>query len=105
MHSLIENYQVIQNSWSSTEYYSVLINLYNKDGHIKGELRFHKEEHSPVDSFDRNNDKIILHFPLHRYLDVIDLLRNEKPITLGFNTFTNEGWIRSGQEPVGEEET
>jgi len=102
----IDKYRVIHYSWSSTKYFAVWIYLYDQDGQMKGEIRFHKEEIAdPTDVYDSDNDKIIIHFPLHRYLEIIDLLRNEEPVTLAFNTSTNEGWIYTGKEPVGEEET
>jgi hypothetical protein len=41
----------------------------------------------------------------HRYLPiVIDVLRNEKPIKFFFNDDTMYAGVRTGSEPVGEEE-
>ena len=101
----VKEYKVIHYSWSSTRYFSVWIYLYDQDGKKKGEVRFHKEQHNPADIYDSDHDKIIIHFPLHRYPEIIDFLRNEKPLTLAFNPNTNEGRIYSGKEPIGEEET
>ena len=101
----IDTYKVIHYSWSSERYFGVWIYLYDQQGIKKGDVRFHKEQHSPGDTYDSANDKIIIHFPLHRYSDIIDLLRNEKPLTLAFNPNNNEGWIYSGKEPLGEEES
>lgn len=41
----------------------------------------------------------------HRYLPIIiDVLRNEKPISFYFNDSSLSAGIRTGNEPVGEEE-
>ncbi len=40
----------------------------------------------------------------HRYSDVIDLLRNEKPLFFYFNYETKHSYITTSDEPVGEGE-
>jgi hypothetical protein len=46
-----------------------------------------------------------IHFPLSRYSEVVDTLRQEKPLYLWFDTSTLVGAVATtDKEPVGEEE-
>jgi hypothetical protein len=36
------------------------------------------------------------------YVNVIDLLRNEKPIYFSYSNTSKLGYIRTGKEPIGE---
>ena len=42
------------------------------------------------------NDKITLHYTLDQFRDVIDLLRNEKPLRLWCDTTKNIGFVGTG---------
>jgi len=52
---------------------------------------------------DATGGKIYLHFNLSQLDAVMDTVRNEKPLYVYFQSPTNAA-LRSGQEPVGEEE-
>ena len=52
---------------------------------------------------DTANGRIFLHFNLCQFHAVLDTLRNEKPIYIAYMSPTNAD-LRSGKEPVGEEE-
>lgn len=53
--------------------------------------------------FHSNSEQIFLHFNLSQFHATMDLLRNESPIWLYYKN-PSEGALRSGKEPVGEEE-
>ncbi|UCH57978.1 MAG: hypothetical protein JSV18_03505 [Candidatus Bathyarchaeota archaeon] len=46
---------------------------------------------------------IRMHLPSSMFLSVIDILRNEKPVNVYFAA--GRGFLGTGKEPVGEEET
>ena len=53
--------------------------------------------------FDASNGRVFLHLNLSQYHATMDMLRNEKPVHVYYNSPTNAA-IRTGPEPVGEEE-
>ncbi len=53
--------------------------------------------------FDANNGRIFLHFNLSQFHAIMDTLRNESPLYIYYNSPTHAA-LRSGKEPVGEEE-
>jgi hypothetical protein len=53
--------------------------------------------------FDAANGRIFIHFNLSQFHATMDMLRNEKPIWISYVSPTNAD-LRSGREPVGEEE-
>jgi len=52
---------------------------------------------------DPGNKRVYLHVNLCQYHEVMDLLRNEKPLYIYYYSPTNAA-LMSGKEPVGEEE-
>ena len=52
---------------------------------------------------DTANGRIFLHFNLCQFHETMDILRNEKPLYIYYLSPTNAA-LRSGKEPVGEEE-
>jgi hypothetical protein len=50
------------------------------------------------------DNSVILYYPLSRFSQVLDILRNEKPLYLWLNTDNGFGHVGSSIEPVGEEE-
>lgn len=52
---------------------------------------------------DSASGRIFLHFSMSQFHAVMDMVRNEKPLYLYYYAPTNAA-LRSGQEPVGEEE-
>jgi len=53
--------------------------------------------------FDATNGRVFLHFNLSQFHATMELLRNESPIYVYYTSPTNAA-LRSGVEPVGEEE-
>ena len=53
--------------------------------------------------FDAANGRVFLHFNLSQFAATLEMLRTEKPIYVYYLSPTNAA-LRSGMEPVGEEE-
>ncbi len=49
-------------------------------------------------------DRVNLRYSISEYDHFLDLLRNEKPVYFFYNETTKVGYIRTGQEPIGEAE-
>lgn len=58
----------------------------------------------PPNHYDKRNKLVYLRYPMSMYANVIDILRNEKPIFFRYNIALNQGFLRTGKEPVGEGE-
>lgn len=68
---------------------------------VLGYVRFHDAGMSfPNDS--QSSGKIIMHLPSHMFENVIDILRNEKPINFYFSA--GHAFLGTSTEPVGEAE-
>jgi hypothetical protein len=72
-----------------------------KDSEVIGFLRFH-DEGMPFPEDERAKDKIIVHLPSAMLGDVVDILRNEKPLELNFRM--KRGLFGTSGESVGEGE-
>ncbi len=79
------------------------INIYCKE-EFKLYVIFQKEP-LPANSYDANNKIGVAYVDINRYPDYIDLVRNEKPISVTFNPdATPPVFVVFAAEPVGEEE-
>ncbi|MDX1942639.1 MAG: hypothetical protein SFU99_18890 [Saprospiraceae bacterium] len=67
---------------------SARINLYCSDG-FKLYLIFRDTTDLPANSFDENQRAGLAYEPIARYADYLDMVRNEKPITVTFSTDVN----------------
>lgn len=72
-------------------------------GAVKGWVSFYDDTAVLAPPSMDASGKISLPMPMSRYASVMDLLRNEKPITVWYNSPTFAG-IGCGSEPVGEQE-
>ncbi len=72
-------------------------------GTVKGWISFYDDGATLASPSVDATGRISLPMPMSRYASVIDLLRNEKPVTLYYNSPTFAGLSVSG-EPVGEQE-
>ncbi len=76
------------------------VTLYDGDK-VLGYVRFHDPSMTfPND--EQSGDKIIMHMPSSALGNVIDVLRNEKPITYYFSS--GHAFLGTSLEPVGEGE-
>jgi hypothetical protein len=80
------------------------IDLYDKgDAHI-GYIRFHKNAESMPAHDKKTSTLIVCNYPAHQYLEVLDVLRNERPLYLIYSDQRQIGSIATSHEPIGEEE-
>jgi hypothetical protein len=67
------------------------------------QLNFYPDNKSlPENYYDVNSKLAYLRYPLSMYPNIIDILRNEKPIYFSYSQKTKLGYIRTGKEPIGE---
>ncbi len=82
-----------------------LIHLYDNNSVYRGSLYFHPDgTHLPDANEDTPNGQIFLRLPVSRFASAVDMLRNESPIRLIYNSPMN-AYLTTGREPTGEEET
>jgi hypothetical protein len=85
-------------------YPPVLIKCYDEEEFVL-QLTFHPDNRPlPENHYDNRNKLVFLRYPMSMYYNIIDTLRNEKPIYFRFAKDLNQGFIRTGKEPVGEGE-
>jgi len=56
----------------------------------------------PENYYDVKSKLVYLRYHLSMYPNIIDLLRNEKPIYFSYSDKSKVGYVRTGKEPVGE---
>ncbi len=78
-----------------------IIHLYN-EGKIVGSCAFYMTRQIPVTY--KSGTRFFLTFPIDRYSDVIDLLRNESPMFVSFNERRGQGYLTTEAEEIGEGE-
>ena len=82
------------------------IMLFDADGNWRVRLNFVPQpEVNETSNVTISGDFIELYMNIKLLEDVVDLLRNEKPLTASANSDYNIFILGSGKEPVGEEET
>lgn len=104
MYSEIKHYRIFLDSGTQKNRCFTSINLFGKKEQIIGVLQFRDEGMEIND--DREYDVIHLQYPIGKFPFVLDVLRNEKPVFIGYweNEFGKYGRIYTGKEMVGEGE-
>ena len=75
--------------------------LKNPDGETMGYMRFYDPSATiPADTME--DHVVLMHMPSTMFGNVLDVLRNEKPIWVYY--VGGRGYLTSGNEPVGEAE-
>ena len=77
------------------------ISVYGEDGKVKAFIRFN----DPGMTFENDEDSggiIKMHLPSAMFENVLDVLRNEKPVYVYFAA--GRGFLSTSKEPVGEAE-
>ena len=93
-----------QTSDSVRKYPSAIIKCYNNDDYVT-QLAFYPDGSKlPENHYDKRNKLVYLRYPLSLYLPTVDVLRNEKPVYFEYSVELNQGFLRTGLEPVGEGE-
>jgi len=81
---------------------SVIVKCFNDDDFVL-QLSFYPDNKKlPENYYDVNSKLVYLRYRLSMYPNVIDLLRNEKPIYYSYSLKSKVGYVRTGKEPVGE---
>ncbi len=83
-----------------------LITLYDDLVSIRGRLNFYPDGADLPDAEeDTSSGRVILHLPVSRFASTVDLLRNESPIEVVYNT-PKEAYLSAGNptppKPVGD---
>ena len=100
----IDSYRVYHHNEDNTYGQAAVINCL-KSGVNKATLYFYREGTSIPASAIASNGTIYLRFSERRIHEILDTLRNEKPLHVVFNSSNKWGWLGTTNEPVGEEET
>ena len=77
------------------------IALYDKDRKTVAYVRFNDPDMHFENDYE-SNGRIRMHLPSTMFCNVLDVLRNEKPIYIYFAQ--NRGFLTTSLEPVGEDE-
>lgn len=79
------------------------IDCFDQQGKRVGALYFFPDD-LPLPANNLNVNGIYLYFRSHRFNDVMNILKDEKPLYLALNTANGSGNIGTAWEPVGEQE-
>ncbi|MBC2838463.1 hypothetical protein [Robiginitalea sp. SC105] len=89
---------------SKKVYPEALIKCYNGDDYLVQLTFYPNGKKLPENHYDKRNKLVYLRYPMSMYANILDILRNEKPIFFRYNAEIKLGFIRTGKEPVGEGE-
>ncbi|TFG04585.1 MAG: hypothetical protein EU536_04325 [Promethearchaeota archaeon] len=82
-----------------------IISLWEEDS-IRGYLNFFPNTVDlPNPSYNEKDKVVQLYFHVEHFDVICDLLRNEKPIFINYQSPPPFATLRTGKEPIGEEET
>lgn len=86
----------------SVNFHRAEIFLFGTNGKVIGLIQFYDDgEELPASS---SGEFIEMALPVSRLHDMVDLLRNEKPVYLQWQSAINCGYVSTGMEPTGEGE-
>ena len=100
----IDSYRIYHHNEENSYGQTAVINCY-KSSAFKGSLYFYKDSASIPPSSKTGSGYLYLRFGENRLRDMIETLRREKPLFIGFNDVNLWGWLSTSNEPVGEEES
>jgi len=82
-----------------------VINLYNTNAHF-ARLEFYPDAvPQKITVQDSGGVQIITaHYPIEAFPDIIDILRNEKPVKFVYEKIMGYARVETGKEPAGEGE-
>ncbi len=79
-----------------------LVKCYHNDDFVL-QMSFYPDNKSvPENHYDLTSNLVYLRYPISMYANVIDILRNEKPIYFSYSEKSKMGYLRTGKEPIGE---
>ena len=82
----------------------VHVTMYDKNDKNRGFIYFEKNYSGGKNFTLYPSGKIIAFMPLAKLQPTLDILRNEKPVYFAFNESYNWAFLKTGEEPTGEEE-
>ncbi len=85
-------------------YPRVIIKCYNDDDYVLQASFYPDSKSLPENYHDVHSKLVYLRYPLSMYANILDILRNEKPIFFSYSEKSHLGYIRTGKEPIGEGE-
>ncbi len=83
-------------------YPHIVVKCYHDDEYVLQASFYPDGKKLPENYLDVNHKLVYLRYPMSMYVNVIDLLRNEKPIYFSYSNTSKLGYIRTGKEPIGE---
>ncbi|WKK64550.1 hypothetical protein [Lutimonas zeaxanthinifaciens] len=89
---------------SNLIYPKIIIKCYHDDDYVLQASFYPDNKTLPENYHDVNSKLVYLRYPVSMYANVVDLLRNEKPIYFSYSEKSKLGYIRTGKEPIGEGE-
>ncbi len=99
----IDTYTVYHYTNDNTYDQTAVVNCYQGATH-RASLYFYQDGAVIPASSKIASGALYLRFPGNQFSDVMATLREEKPLSVGFNDSNLWGWLTSSTEPVGEEE-
>lgn len=104
MFTEIHSYGIFLDSGTQQNRCFTTINLYNSDDEVIGVLQFFDDDILPEEP--EHLTQVYLQYTTSKFPYIVDILRNEKPLYIGYweNQHGKYGRICTGKEPVGEGE-
>lgn len=104
MYTEIKSYRIFLDSGSQNIRSFTTINLFDTADKFIGALQFYEHDLEPPEPRDLQH--IYIQYPISKFPYIVDILRNEKPLFVGYweNIYGKYGRICTGKEPVGEGE-
>lgn len=104
MYTEIKSYRIFLDSGSQNIRSFTTINLFDTADKFIGSLQFY-EDGIKIDE-PRDFQHVYIQYPILKFPYIVDILRNEKPLFVGYweNKYGKYGRICTGKEPVGEGE-
>lgn len=99
-----DTYRIYHYNADNTYNQTAVVNCYSGSSY-KGSLYFYQDGATVPNSSKSSSGYLYLRFSGSQFSEIIATLREEKPLTMGFNDGNLWGWVSTSQEPVGEEES
>ena len=102
----IDNYLMFHENADFISRYDIICRILCQKGtELKGILYFYKEGVTIPPSSKSSSEKLYLRFPANQMSDIIETLRQEKPLYIRYEDTYNYGALQTSKEPIGEEES
>lgn len=99
--SPISSYKVVLYGEKGTSTIGAFIHCFHNGANVMSCVFYNDENNVPANS---KGPRVDLRYPITKFANVLDVLRNEKPLYFGFIESTKVGYISTREEPVGEGE-